>query len=570
MTISEWRLKMSDNGVASKLQQIGGAADAASSRMGGLQNKLMSIKGAIGAAFGVTAIAAFGKQIIDTGSQFEQLQISYDTMLGSHAAGMKMMADTKKFAAETPFELPEVAQASKQLLAFGIEQDKIRTSLKAVGDVASGISAPLGDIAYLYGTIKTQGKAMTMDIRQFANRGIPIYAELAKITGKSGMALNKFVEDGRVGFPLIEQAFANMSGAGGKFYNLMEKQSHSIGGQISNLADKFTYLKNELFENLKPAIKGGIEWLNGLMVSINQGTQFVIHHANAFKTAAVVIGTLFTGYKLLKVLGLASSVSTLLLTTRIAAQATTAGYATTAMLGYTTTTTAATVAQKGLNAAMALNPYGAALIALTAMVGAMESLKQMQDDIAEAAVRAAGKGVSTDFGNYKEAWAQRGVKNDKAQNMLAYNTEEAHIEKRIAAARRQMEILKEAQRTSIKDDWGARQGRIDNFNQVTLQPAIAAMAALRKNRSLFLSRGIKTDPSKTDPAKNTIDTATEEINGGGKSIHNLTININKDGITQEFKFASGGYKENESDIERASKAMLLRVINSGAAAYANR
>lgn len=193
----------------------------------------------IAGAFAVGSIIAFGKSVLDATVKNEQLVKSFEVMLKSKAQANILMAQLVEFAKTTPFELTEVAEATKRLLAFGIASSDIEKTLRKLGDVSSGIGAPLGDIAYLFGTIKTQGRAMTMDINQFTNRGIPMWEELAKVTGISGLALKKYVEEGKVGFAEIDQAFTNLTTNGGKFTGLMDAQSKTLGGTISNLSDSW-------------------------------------------------------------------------------------------------------------------------------------------------------------------------------------------------------------------------------------------------------------------------------------------------------------------------------------------
>src|SRR5690606_13372571 len=107
--------------------------------------------------------------------------ISFTTMLQSKTKADALMGELVQFAGTTPFDLKGTAQAAKQLLAYGTAASDVTTELRMLGDVASGVSQPIGDLVYLYGTLKTQGRAYAVDIRQFAGRGIPIYAELAKV-----------------------------------------------------------------------------------------------------------------------------------------------------------------------------------------------------------------------------------------------------------------------------------------------------------------------------------------------------------------------------------------------------
>ncbi|MEZ2337693.1 tape measure protein [Mucilaginibacter sp. RCC_168] len=215
--------------------------------------------------FSISAAKNFVAELVNVRGEFEQLQIAYETILKSKQKGDALFAETANFAATTPFNFTDVAQGTKQLLAYGFQAKDITSTLTTLGNVASGVSAPLGDIVYLYGTLKTQGRAYAQDIRQFTGRGIPIIAELAKQFKVSEDQINKLVEAGRVGFPEVEKAFNSLTGAGGIFYNLMEKQSHTLTGQLSNLQDKFQMMLNTIGESNEGILVGGIEMASKLI-----------------------------------------------------------------------------------------------------------------------------------------------------------------------------------------------------------------------------------------------------------------------------------------------------------------
>ncbi len=105
------------------------------------------------------------------------------------------------------------------------------------------ITLPLGDIAYLYGTLKTSGRVTLMDLRQFAGRGIPIYETLAKRLKTTTTEINNMVSAGKIGFKDVQGAFRDMTKEGGQFFNLMADQSKTVGGQLSNLGDSWEQLK---------------------------------------------------------------------------------------------------------------------------------------------------------------------------------------------------------------------------------------------------------------------------------------------------------------------------------------
>lgn len=220
---------------------------------------------AAGAFLSIDMAKRLGTEMVSVYGTFQQLEISFRTMLHSGTKAKGLMEELVNFAALTPFNLTDVGQGAKQLLAYGTAAGKITGELEMLGNVASGVSVPLGDLIYLYGTLRSQGRAYTVDIRQFAGRGIPIYEELAKVLNVSVGEINGLVEAGRVGFPEVEKAFQNMTNKGGTFFNLMKEQSKAVTGQISNLMDNIDTKFNELGQKSDGFITAGIDGANYLV-----------------------------------------------------------------------------------------------------------------------------------------------------------------------------------------------------------------------------------------------------------------------------------------------------------------
>ena len=228
------------------LQGIRGLSKEANDQTASIENLYKKASTAIAGYLSLSAGTALIKDIVRVRGEFEQLSVAFETMLGSKQEADQLMSEVVKFAATTPYGLTEVAQTTKQLLAYGVAAGDISDTLRSLGDVAAGVSQPLSDIAYLYGTIKTAGVANAVDIKQFAQRGIPIYDALAKVLKVNVDEVGAFVSAGKVGFPQIEAAFKSMTGAGSQFGGLMEKTSHTLTGVISNLEDSFDQMLNNI------------------------------------------------------------------------------------------------------------------------------------------------------------------------------------------------------------------------------------------------------------------------------------------------------------------------------------
>lgn len=222
--------------------------------------------------------------IVQVRGQFQQLEIAFGTMLGSEEKANALMQQMINTAAHTPFDLQGVAEGAKQLLAYGESADKVNDTLVRLGNIASGLSIPLNDIVYLYGTTMVQGRLYAQDVRQFTGRGIPLVKELAQMYGVTAEEINNMVSAGKIGFPDVEKVLNKLTDAGGQFYNLMEKQSASLTGMISNLEDAWDSMLNDIGKQNQDAFAGAIE----------SATYLVEHYQtiiNVLKAVAVGYGT---------------------------------------------------------------------------------------------------------------------------------------------------------------------------------------------------------------------------------------------------------------------------------------
>lgn len=237
-------------GVSNARHQIEQEGKSMASVFDGLKNAAMGL----GLAFGLNELKNLGNQIVKTRGQFQDLETSFKTMLGSASKGKALMDQLTQTAATTPFGLQDVAGGAKQLLAYGIEAEKVNEMLIRLGDIASGLSIPLNDLVYLYGTTMTQGRLFTQDLRQFQGRGIPITDELAKLFGIAKSQVGDFVTAGKVGAKEVEQAIINMTSEGSKFGGLMAEKSSNFSGKISNLEDQVDMLYNAIGKDMEGTI----------------------------------------------------------------------------------------------------------------------------------------------------------------------------------------------------------------------------------------------------------------------------------------------------------------------------
>lgn len=203
--------------------------------------------------------------IFNTRSQFQQLEISFNTMLGSADKSKQLMDELIQTAAHTPFDMSSITSGAKQLLAYGTEAKDVNKTLVQLGDIASGLNIPLGDLVYLYGTTVSQGRMFTMDLRQFMGRGVPLAEELGKILHQNTTEVQESVSKGKVTSDIFKEAIANMTQAGGRFGGLMEQQSKTLEGQWSNIGDSVQQAFNEIGKKSEGVFSSGLSIISAMV-----------------------------------------------------------------------------------------------------------------------------------------------------------------------------------------------------------------------------------------------------------------------------------------------------------------
>ena len=267
--------------VQSKISETTKKVEKEGNEIDAIFKKIGKEMAALGAGFTATKLIS---DIVRVRGEFQQLEIAMETMLGSQEKATALMSQLTATAAKTPFGLTDIAQGAKQLLAYGTASEEVNDTLVRLGNIASGLSIPLNDLVYLYGTTMTQGRLFTQDLRQFMGRGIPLADELAKQFGVTKDKVGELVTEGKVGFPEVEKAIQSLTNEGGKFYNLMEKQSASLTGQISNLEDAWDMMLNEIGTKTQGLASGAIQVASTLIENYENVGRILLEIAGTYGT----------------------------------------------------------------------------------------------------------------------------------------------------------------------------------------------------------------------------------------------------------------------------------------------
>ena len=218
---------------------------------------------------GLVAIKKFGSDVIEATGKMQQLQVALSTILQSKSEADALLAEISEFAKKTPFNLDEVANGAKQLLAYGSSADNVVDELSMLGDVAAGLQIPLGQLIYLYGTLRVQGRAYWRDIQQFQGRGVNVVEEMAKNLGVTQDQIKSLVEEGKIGFKDVEKAFQSMTSEGGKFNNMLENSSGTWPQRIANIEDTLFTKLVEFGNKHKEVFEFGIGTAEDLVESLD-------------------------------------------------------------------------------------------------------------------------------------------------------------------------------------------------------------------------------------------------------------------------------------------------------------
>ena len=277
--LSEAEVRQVENAVESLRRRTAGVSDEARGLNGIFQGILQGVgQGIFGAIQGSFQAATQGVQTflastLEVGQAARSAEDAFTTFLGSSEEAQATLQELSDFAAQTPFDLPGVRNAGQQLLAFGFQTDELTEQLSRVGNIAAGVQTDFNELAAIYGKARTQGRLFADDINQLTERGIPIIGELAAQFGVTESEVRGLVESGQVGFDNLEQAFVSLTSEGGKFFNLLQTQSGTVVGQISNLGDSFVQLQEQIFRAFEPALAEGLQLVSQTLVEVAQNSE---------------------------------------------------------------------------------------------------------------------------------------------------------------------------------------------------------------------------------------------------------------------------------------------------------
>lgn len=465
---------------------------------------------------GAVAIKNFVGDVVKATGTMQQLHIALSTILQDGNKASALIKRLTQFAARTPFNLDDIAAGAKQLLAYGSSADTVVDELSMLGDVAAGLQIPIGQLIYLYGTLRTQGRAMTVDIRQFAGRGIPIYEELAKVLGVTKDQVGALVTAGKVGFKEVEQAFKNMTSEGGKFNDLMENSAGTWPQRLSNLGDTLFQKLNDFGNRYKNVIESGFGVTEGLVEHLDDVLSVVgslIVAYGSYKAAVMAVAAV---QQVKNWVGMIRTIS-----------------------AYTKAMQGAAVATRVLNTAIKANPIGliaGAIAGLISLISSWTAKQRQAIEEMEEAIRP-----------MQEEYTQ--------VNNLVSKIQDSNIEE--SERLRLLEELKEIApdvTKNINDEATALQNLTDNL-EVYNKKQLAKIAV----KQFSMQSGFENDYKAYNEALTSLRTAETQLYNNFAVIYTRFANYSNKGFFKSADFTPGGTLDAiiNSDKSELEKMQLL-------------
>ena len=261
----------------SDLRQIGNSAVAIGSSLRqafslkNLGSSLMSIPGMSFLMNPYTLIAGGVGAIAKLGSEAEMTSTAFSVLVGNEEKAGKILKEIAQFGQESPFDKMGLTENAKQMLAFGVETDKVMTYLRQLGDISGGQKEKLDGLSLVMGQVSAAGKLSGQDNLQFINAGFNPLKELQKMHPEKTYAeLQKAMSKGAITSQHVAEALQHATQEGGQFYGMMDRQSKTLAGRFASLVDNIQEMAVGLYQKIEPILKSVVDNIAGFIPYVSQ------------------------------------------------------------------------------------------------------------------------------------------------------------------------------------------------------------------------------------------------------------------------------------------------------------
>lgn len=337
--VSTEALQQETKAAEDKIHDLGNATKSETEKM---DASLKKIAAGIGAYFSIQQLTQFESKVISIRSEMESLQTSFKTLAGEQVGG-ELFEQIKEYELRTPMIMQDLASGAQTMLAFNIPAQDVMQHLKAIGDISIGDSEKFKSLTLAFSQMSATGKLMGQDLLQMINAGFNPLQVISEQTGKSIGQLKEEMEKGAISTKMVQDAFHAAASEGGQFNGMLEAQSKTLKGAISNLEGAWQYMLNDIGEAQEGLIVGSIDMAQKIIANYQQVGQIIMGLITTYGIYKAAVVTAIAAEKLhIETLTIAK--------VRIAV---------------------VEKVQAALNATMLANPYVAAATALGVLVGVL-------------------------------------------------------------------------------------------------------------------------------------------------------------------------------------------------------
>lgn len=282
-------------GAADTYKQITQRINEIKRAMGGLKEQTNGIMPALknlamqfGLVFSVQQLNQWVKHMVEVRAQFELQNIALRSIIQNKEKADQIFAEVQQLALKSPFSIMQLNTYTKQIAAYGVEADKLVGVTKQLADVSAGLGVEMGRLILAYGQVKTANYLRATEVRQFTEAGLNITQELAnyftELNGKMVTAgeVTEMITKRMVRFEDVAEVFNRVTSAGGMFYEMQEKQSEGLQGQIQRIGDAYSIMLNDIGKSNQGTIAGVLATVRELIQNWRVVAEYIKMAAGAY------------------------------------------------------------------------------------------------------------------------------------------------------------------------------------------------------------------------------------------------------------------------------------------------
>lgn len=251
------------------------------------------------AYWSIRQVGNFITSIREVTAQFELQRVSLGAIIQDQARANELFSEIKSFALKSPVSILDLTKYTKQLAAYKVGWDGVKTDTKELfdwtkklTDVSVGLGVSMDRVVLAFGQVRATGYLRASEVRQFTEMGVPIVEELAaklsKLNGEAVTAADvmDMISERGISFEMVKDVFDDMTSAGGMFYNMQEKQGNTLYGLWAKLGDAASVMYEQIGNTgiVNKGMKAGIQALTDLMRNWQQASRMI-----AFAGAATLV-----------------------------------------------------------------------------------------------------------------------------------------------------------------------------------------------------------------------------------------------------------------------------------------